>query len=400
MYQPVALFIGLRYMRGRASDRFGRFVSWLSAIGITLGVMALVTVLSVMNGFERELEGNILGVMPQAVISTPQGSLNPALIPASSLDSLEGVTRVAPLTTGDVVLQSARSVAVGVMLGIDPDEQDPLSRYLVNVKQQQLQSGQYRAILGEKLAAQLGVKAGDQIRMMVTSASQLTPMGRIPSQRIFTVAGTFAANSEVDSYQLLVNQQDASRLMRYPANHITGWRLWLEKPLLVDTLSTQTLPEGTVWKDWRERKGELFQAVNMEKNMMGLLLSLIVAVAAFNIITSLGLLVMEKQGEVAILQTQGLTQRQIMAVFIVQGGSAGVIGALLGALLGTLLASQLNTLMPILGVLLDGAALPVAIDPAQVVTIAISAMVIALLSTLYPSWRAAAVQPAEALRYE
>ncbi|ATV42235.1 lipoprotein-releasing ABC transporter permease subunit LolC [Pectobacterium sp. CHL-2024] len=400
MYQPVALFIGLRYMRGRASDRFGRFVSWLSAIGITLGVMALVTVLSVMNGFERELEGNILGVMPQAIISTPQGSLNPALIPASSLNSLEGVTRVAPLTTGDVVLQSARSVAVGVMLGIDPDEQEPLSRYLVNVKQQQLQSGQYQAILGETLAAQLGVKAGDQIRMMVTSASQLTPMGRIPSQRIFTVAGTFAANSEVDSYQLLVNQQDASRLMRYPANHITGWRLWLEKPLSVDTLSTQTLPEGTVWKDWRERKGELFQAVRMEKNMMGLLLSLIVAVAAFNIITSLGLLVMEKQGEVAILQTQGLTQRQIMAVFMVQGGSAGVIGALLGAVLGTLLASQLNTLMPILGVLLDGAALPVDIDPMQVVTIAISAMVIALLSTLYPSWRAAAVQPAEALRYE
>ncbi|GKV76787.1 transporter [Pectobacterium carotovorum subsp. carotovorum] len=400
MYQPVALFIGLRYMRGRASDRFGRFVSWLSAIGITLGVMALVTVLSVMNGFERELEGNILGVMPQAVISTPQGSLNPALIPASSLNSLEGVTRVAPLTTGDVVLQSARSVAVGVMLGIDPDEQEPLSRYLVNVKQQQLQSGQYQAILGETLAAQLGVKAGDQIRMMVTSASQLTPMGRIPSQRIFTVAGTFAANSEVDSYQLLVNQQDASRLMRYPANNITGWRLWLEKPLSVDTLSTQTLPEGTVWKDWRERKGELFQAVRMEKNMMGLLLSLIVAVAAFNIITSLGLLVMEKQGEVAILQTQGLTQRQIMAVFMVQGGSAGVIGALLGAVLGTLLASQLNTLMPILGVLLDGAALPVDIDSMQVVTIAISAMVIALLSTLYPSWRAAAVQPAEALRYE
>ncbi|KAA3667909.1 lipoprotein-releasing ABC transporter permease subunit LolC [Pectobacterium carotovorum] len=400
MYQPVALFIGLRYMRGRASDRFGRFVSWLSAIGITLGVMALVTVLSVMNGFERELEGNILGVMPQALISTPQGSLNPALIPASSLDSLEGVTRVAPLTTGDVVLQSARSVAVGVMLGIDPDEQEPLSRYLVNVKQQQLQSGQYQAILGDKLAAQLGVNAGDQVRMMVTSASQLTPMGRIPSQRIFTVAGTFAANSEVDSYQLLVNQQDASRLMRYPAHHITGWRLWLEKPLSVDTLSTQTLPEGTVWKDWRERKGELFQAVRMEKNMMGLLLSLIVAVAAFNIITSLGLLVMEKQGEVAILQTQGLTQRQIMMVFMVQGGSAGVIGALLGALLGTLLASQLNTLMPILGVLLDGAALPVAIDPVQVVTIAISAMVIALLSTLYPSWRAAAVQPAEALRYE
>ncbi|WP_025475729.1 FtsX-like permease family protein, partial [Yersinia pestis] len=179
-----------------------------------------------------------------------------------------------------------------------------------------------------------------------------------------------------------------------------GWRLFLSQPLSVDSLSQQSLPEGTVWKDWRDRKGELFQAVRMEKNMMGLLLSLIIAVAAFNIITSLGLLVMEKQGEVAILQTQGLSRRQIMLVFMVQGATAGVIGALLGAGLGVLLASQLNTLIPILGVLIDGATLPVEIDPLQVTVIALLAMVIALLSTLYPSWRAAAAQPAEALRYE
>ncbi|MFP1867764.1 lipoprotein-releasing ABC transporter permease subunit LolC [Lonsdalea quercina] len=400
MYQPVALFIGLRYMRGRASDRFGRFVSWLSAIGITLGVMALVTVLSVMNGFERELEKSILGLMPQALITTPQGSLNPDHVPATGLQNLEGVTRVAPLTTGDVVLQSARGVAVGVMLGIDPDEDEPLSRYLVNTRQQQLQPGAYQVILGEQLASQLGVKRGDQLRLMVTSASQLTPMGRIPSQRLFTVAGTFAAQSEVDGYQLLVNQQDASRLLRYPLGNITGWRLWLQEPLAVDALSQQSLPAGTVWKDWRERKGELFQAVRMEKNMMGLLLSLIVAVAAFNIITSLGLLVMEKQGEVAILQTQGLTQRQIMALFMVQGGGAGVFGSLVGALLGVLLASQLNTLLPLLGLLIDGGSLPVVIEPLQVTVIALVAMLLALLSTLYPSWRAAAVHPAEALRYE
>ncbi|MFP1841292.1 lipoprotein-releasing ABC transporter permease subunit LolC [Lonsdalea quercina] len=400
MYQPVALFIGLRYMRGRASDRFGRFVSWLSAIGITLGVMALVTVLSVMNGFERELEKNILGLMPQALITTPQGSLNPDHVPATGLQHLKGVTRVAPLTTGDVVLQSARGVAVGVMLGINPDEDEPLSRYLVNTRQQQLQPGAYQAILGEQLASQLGVKRGDQLRLMVTSASQLTPMGRIPSQRLFTVAGTFAAQSEVDGYQLLVNQQDASRLLRYPHGNITGWRLWLQEPLAVDALSQQSLPAGTVWKDWRERKGELFQAVRMEKNMMGLLLSLIVAVAAFNIITSLGLLVMEKQGEVAILQTQGLTQRQVMALFMVQGGGAGVFGSLVGALLGVLLASQLNTLLPMLGLLIDGGSLPVVIEPLQVTVIALVAMLLALLSTLYPSWRAAAVHPAEALRYE
>ncbi|MCS2163020.1 lipoprotein-releasing ABC transporter permease subunit LolC [Scandinavium sp. H11S7] len=399
MYQPVTLFIGLRYMRGRAADRFGRFVSWLSTIGITLGVMALVTVLSVMNGFERELQNNILGLMPQAVLSADQGSVNPQKIPETEA-RLKGVTRVAPLTTGDVVIQSPRSVAVGVMLGIDPSQNDPLTPFLVNVKQTALETGQYNVILGEQLAGQLGVKRGDQIRIMVPSASQFTPMGRVPSQRLFNVIGTFAANSEVDGYQMLVNIQDASRLMRYPLGNITGWRLWLDKPLEVDTLSTQKLPEGTKWQDWRERKGELFQAVRMEKNMMGLLLSLIVAVAAFNIITSLGLMVMEKQGEVAILQTQGLTPRQIMAVFMVQGASAGVIGALLGALLGLLLASQLNNLMPIIGAFVDGGALPVAIEPLQVVVIALVAMLLALLSTLYPSWRAAATQPAEALRYE
>ncbi|EOC1095114.1 lipoprotein-releasing ABC transporter permease subunit LolC [Cronobacter malonaticus] len=399
MYQPVALFIGLRYMRGRAADRFGRFVSWLSTIGITLGVLALVTVLSVMNGFERELQNNILGLMPQALISSSKGSVNPQQLPADSLH-LQGVNRIAPLTTGDVVLQSARSVAVGVMLGIDPAQRDPLTPYLVNVNQQDLAAGKYNIILGEQLAGLLGVKRGDQLRLMVPSASQFTPMGRLPSQRLFTVIGTFAANSEVDGYQMLVNIQDASRLMRYPAGNITGWRLWLNEPLKVDVLSQQTLPAGTQWQDWRERKGELFQAVRMEKNMMGLLLSLIVAVAAFNIITSLGLMVMEKQGEVAILQTQGLTRRQIMAVFMVQGASAGVIGALFGALLGALLASQLNNLMPVIGAFLDGAALPVVIEPWQVIGLALSAMAVALLSTLYPSWRAAATEPAEALRYE
>ncbi|MEA9392005.1 lipoprotein-releasing ABC transporter permease subunit LolC [Acerihabitans sp. TG2] len=400
MYQPVALYIGLRYMRGRASDRFGRFVSWLSSIGITLGVMALVTVLSVMNGFERELEGNILGVMPQALITTPSGSLDPKRIPSSALEGLKGVSRIVPLTTADVVLQSARSVAVGVMLGVNPDDPEPLARYLVNVRLDQLQPGGYQVILGEQLASQLGVKRGDQVRLMVPGASQFTPMGRIPSQRLFTVVGTFAANSEVDEYELLTNQQDASRLMRYPLGNITGWRLWLKNPLDVESVSRQTLPAGTEWKDWRERKGELFQAVRMEKNMMGLLLSLIVAVAAFNIITSLGLLVMEKQAEVAILQTLGLTRRQVMLVFMVQGAGAGVIGALLGTGLGLLLASQLNNLMPVIGSFLDGAQLPIDIEPLQVVTIALLAMVVALLSTLYPSWRAAAAHPAEALRYE
>ncbi|ETS30314.1 lipoprotein releasing system, transmembrane protein, LolC/E family [Photorhabdus khanii NC19] len=387
-------------MRGRAADRFGRFVSWLSAIGITLGVAALITVLSVMNGFERSLETSILGFMPQAVVTSVKGSLDPEKHPASELADLKQVSRITPLVMGDVVLQSPRNVGVGVMLGITSDEYEPLTEYLISTYRQQLEPGSYNAILGEKLARELGIKRGDRVRFMVPGASQLTPMGRIPSQRLFTIVGTFASNSEVDGTQVLVNQQDAARLMRYPQGNITGWRLYLTEPLAVDSLSLQTLPEGLLWKDWRERKGEFFQAVRMEKNMMGLLLSLIIAVAAFNIITSLGLLVMEKQGEVAILQTQGLVRRQIMTVFMIQGAGAGIIGTLLGTGLGVLLSSQLNNLMPLVGLLTAGVELPVAIEPLQVATIAISAMVIALLSTLYPSWRAAAIQPAEALRYE
>ncbi|TBL93142.1 lipoprotein-releasing ABC transporter permease subunit LolC [Hafnia alvei] len=399
MYQPVALFIGLRYMRGRASDRFGRFVSWLSTIGITLGVMALVTVLSVMNGFERDLENNILGLMPQALVTSTQGSINPQQVPAAQFEHLAGVKSVTPLTTGNAVLQSAHSVAVGVIIGVNPDEKDPLSPYLNGATQQALQPGQYNVILGDQLAVQLGVKRGEKLRIMVPSASQFTPMGRIPSQRVFNVVGTFSANSEVDQYQMLMNQQDASRLMRYPLGNITGWRIYMDKPLAIDALVSQPLAKGLVWKDWRERKGELFQAVKMEKNMMGLLLSLIIAVAAFNIITSLSLLVMEKQGEVAILQTQGLTRAQIMSVFMVQGASAGIIGALLGAVLGVVFASQINVI-PGLGEMLAGGSLPVDINIPQVVLIAVVAMLLALLSTLYPSWRAAAVNPAEALRYE
>lgn len=400
MYQPVALYIGLRYMRGRASDRFSQFVSWLSTIGITLGVMALVTVLSVMNGFEQELEGNILGLMPQALVTTKQGQLNPQEYPSSPLEKLPGVTRVVPLTTGDVILQSAKGLSVGVMLGVNQQDNDPLAKYVYAGSMSQLTPGSYKAILGDKLAEQLGIQIGDNIRIMVTGASQFTPMGRIPSQRLFTVVGTFSAGSEVDSSQLLINQQDASRLMRYTAGNISGWRLSMAKPLEVIALGQQPLPEGLILKDWRERKGELFQAVRMEKNMMGLLIGLIIAVAAFNIITSLGLLVMEKQGEVAILKTLGLKRRQIMSIFVVQGASAGIIGALMGSLFGVLLSKNLNLLMPFIGKSIAGVALPVAIDYSQVILIALFSMGIALLSTLYPSWRAAAVQPAEALRYE
>ncbi|HGN1942702.1 TPA: lipoprotein-releasing ABC transporter permease subunit LolC [Providencia stuartii] len=400
MSQSVSIFIGLRYMRGRAVDKFGRFVSSLSAIGITLGVAALITVTSVMNGFERSLQDSILSYMPQAVLTSATGHIDPQKYPIADLQGLQGVSHIAPLVQSDVVLQSRSNVGVGMMLGITSDERSPLLDNLIDGQRSELVEGQYRVFLGNKLAENLGLKRGDEVRLIIPGVSQLTPMGRIPSQRLFTVAGVFQTNGEADASELIVAQNDAARMMRYPAGHITGWRLFLNEPLKVDTLSQQNLPDGLIWTDWRERKGEFFQAVKMEKNMMGLLLSLIIVVAAFNIITSLSLLVMEKQAEVAILKTLGLKRGRILAIFMIQGAGAGIIGALIGSLLGMLISSQLNFLMPLFGMLPKGVHLPIVLDFYGILIIAVSAMLISLLATLYPSWRAAAVQPAEALRYE
>ena len=400
MHQSVSIFIGLRYMRGRAADKFGRFVSSLSAIGITLGVTALITVTSVMNGFERSLQDSILAYMPQAILTSATGNIDPAKYPISDLQHLQGVNHITPIVQSDVVLQSRTNVGVGVMAGISPEEQSLLLDKLISGDRHDLINGNYNVFLGDRLAETLGLTRGDQVRLIIPGVSQLTPMGRIPSQRLFTVAGIFQTNGEADTSELIVAQQDAAKMLRYPTDHITGWRLYLDEPLNVDILSKQLLPDGLTWTDWRERKGEFFQAVKMEKNMMGLLLSLIIAVAAFNIVTSLSLLVMEKQGEVAILKTLGLKRNRILAIFMIQGAGAGIIGTLIGTLLGVVLSSQLNTLMPLIGLLPKGISLPIVLDVPGILIIALSAMFISLLATLYPSWRAAAVQPAEALRYE
>lgn len=396
MYQPVTFFIGFRYMRGRSADKFARFVSWLSSIGITLGVMAMIVVISVMNGFDKEQKKNFLSMLPQAVISTDKGYLNPNEVTHAEIAALFPQVETVPVTMSDVVIQSADKIGVAVMLGVTADDKEPLADFILNSELSALRAGDYNMILGEQLANQLKIGLGQQVRVMVPSASQLTPMGRIPSQRLFTVIGTFSSGTDVDLNQVLVNQQDASRLMRYPQGNVTGWRLFLSDPFAVEQLSQQALPSPLKWQDWRDKKGDLFQAIKMEGNMMKLLMSLIIMVAAFNLITSLSLLVMEKQNEVAILMTQGLTRLKVMAVFMIQGASAGIIGTFIGSILGVTIALNLNQIMPTMG----GLMLPVDLRIYQILIIVLATMTISLLSTLYPSWRAARVHPAEALRYE
>lgn len=404
MFHPVSAYIGLRYLKGRSGDKFSRFVSYMSTAGISIGVLSLVTVLSVMNGFEGQLKQKILGVLPQAVISQAEDKTLKSQSPPEFLSHIPYATDISPIVRSEAVIQSATKLSAGLMIGIEPREQDPIASRMMMGQISQLSAGSYRVFLGHTLARSLGVNVGSKVRLMVTNASQFTPLGRIPSQRNFTVAGIFNTGSDVDGMLMVTNIADAGRLLRYSSDTISGWRLFFDDPFVVADLSQQSewLPSGWYWSDWREQRGELFQAVRMEKNMMGLMLGLIIAVAAFNIISALIMVVMEKQSEVAILKTQGMSNHQILAIFMVQGASSGVIGALVGGVLGTLLAANLNAIMSGLGLSLfsPGSQLPVVIEPLQIVVVILLAIGLSLLATLFPSYRAASVKPAEALRYE
>jgi len=401
MFYPVSLFVGLRYLRGRSGDRFSRFVSYMSTAGITIGVMALVTVLSVMNGFEAQLKERILGVLPQAVVSyqdeTPWQANAPEFV-----RQLSPSRTPVPIVRGEAVIQSAAELSVGYLIGIDSSFDDPIAEHLIAGSVANLHAGEYQVFLGHTLARNLNVSMGDKVRLMVTSASQFTPLGRIPSQRNFTVAGMFNTGSDIDGQLMVTHINDAARLLRLSKQTISGWRLFFDDPFEVTQVAKQNLPEGWQWSDWREQRGELFQAVKMEKNMMGLMLGLIVGVAAFNIISALIMVVMEKQAEVAILKTQGMSQRHIMTIFMVQGASSGVIGALVGGGAGVLLSLNLNSLLNAAGVALFtfGGSLPVVIQPWQIFWVILLAVLLSLVATLYPSYRASSVKPAEALRYE
>ncbi len=401
LIQPVVLLISGRYLRYGTREGFSQVVSWFSALGILLGVMSLIVVLSVMNGFEQQLTTRILRVVPQAVVTTPTGQLIRSQYPLSLLQTLSipDLQAVAPLTTAEVVLQSAQGITVGTLLGIDPAAPEPLAGRVVQGRFSALQPQRWQVIIGVTLARQLGVQVGDQLRLIATSTRQFTPLGSWPSQRLFTVAGLFAVGSQVDSTQVLVHQEDAGRLLHYSPGVISGWRLFFDQPLRT-ALVPPRLPAGLCWYDWRQSHGPLFQAVNLEKRMMGLLLILIIAVGGFNIITALGMQILERAAEVAILQTIGLTQGAIVLLFMIQGASRALVGCLLGTVAGLGLSSHLTEISHLLGLPgLLGTALPVDIRPAQILLILLATTGVTLLATLYPAWQAAVLEPSEILQH-
>lgn len=385
------LFIAFRYWRTKSADRFGRLVTNLASLGITLGVMALVIVLSVMNGLENMQKRNLLSHLPHAIIARQEGHFTQN----EKLTLPDFVQKSTAINRANVIIQSQNGIQAGQLIGVTKAEDDPLLDE--QAVAERLPAGEFKVLIGSQLAHKLNLSTGEKIRLMITENSQYTPMGRIPVQRLFEISGIYPSQSSASEYTLFANLTDVGRLLRIAPEEVQGVRLFLQDPFQVTELA-QTFDEAHYQiSDWREQKGEFFQAVRMEKNMMGLLISLIIIVAISNIVTSLSLMVVDKQGEIAILQTQGLKKRSVMAIFVFQGAIVGVIGAFIGGGLGVLISHYLDQIVALFNPMLF---LPTEISSTQIAVIITSSIGLSLLCTLYPAYRAAKIEPAQALRYE
>ncbi|MDG6894260.1 lipoprotein-releasing ABC transporter permease subunit [Volucribacter amazonae] len=391
----ISLYIALRYWRAKSAERFGRLVTYLASVGIMLGVMALIIVLAIMNGLERQQKQQVLANIPHAILTPPQGYVRYDEQPLELPNSVE---KAIPINQTNAILQSHHSVSAGLVIGIRAFSDDPL---LANLPAQDfdhwLPAGQFNIMIGSRLAQQLQLNVGDKVRVMLTENSQYTPLGRVPTQRLFTVSQIYYSNADVSSYQVFTNLADIGRLMRLSNEQFQGYRLFLSDPFDIVKLPELIAQDWHI-SDWRSQKGEFFQAVRMEKNMMGLLISLIIIVAVSNIVTSLSLMVMDKQGEVAILQTQGITKAQVRHIFIYQGMFVGLVGSLIGTLLGVVISINLADILQWFNQ--DIIHLPTLIHYPQIIGIFLFSLLLSLLSTIYPAYRASKIEPAEALRYE
>lgn len=396
MQVPVSLFIGLRYSQSRKGNAFLSFITLFSVAGIFLGVLALTVVSSVMNGFEGELKKRILGVIPHLIVQSSDATL-PARLP----QQFPAIAQISPFLQSEALIQSSKDLTGAMLQGVDVNALPTfLQQSLQQGDWQEFAASRYQVVLGSALADKLRVQLGQQIRLMLPTGGSYTPLGWMPRQRNFTVAGIFDTGSEVDKVVVLLRLQDLQKLT---GNKDSTWRVSLHDAFLAPQLQAElSKVDGvTAVTDWRQSHGKLFSAVAMEKAMMWLMLLLIVAVAAFNIVSALVMMVTEKQREVAILKTQGMTNQQLFYVFAAQGMSHGVTGALTGAVAGVLLTLSLNDLLALLGLqLVQGMALPVILQWTDVLLIMLSAVLLTALAVIYPAWRAVQVEPAAVLRDE
>jgi len=415
MFKPFPLFVGLRYFRAKRRNQFISFISGMSLVAIAIGVMALITVLSVMNGFQNELRNRILGMTADATVSGFENHLSDWQAVEQRLLQQPHVTGAAPYVDDQAMLANGSIMSGAEIRGVLPSQEGAVSdvpRRMVNGNIRNLRPGDYGIILGKDLAYALGVAPGDKVVLMI-SQGNVTPAGLIPRFRRFTVVGMFDAGMyEYDRGLALIDLHDAQALYGL-GQDVSGVRIKLDDKYLAPDVARHLteLFEGNYYvSDWTQEHVNFFKAIAMEKTVMFVILSLIELVAAISIAITLVMAVTDKQADIAILRTMGATPRSIMGVFIVQGTLIGFLGTVLGTVLGVLLASNLNDIMHFLQNLFHIqflpssvyyiSDLPADIFVSDVLRITLASFLLAVLSTLYPAWRAARTQPAEALRYE
>ncbi|MGM8061609.1 lipoprotein-releasing ABC transporter permease subunit [Vogesella indigofera] len=412
---PFEMFVGLRYLRARRRNGFISFISLMSVLGIALGVAALIVVLSVMNGFQQEIRGRMLSVVSHVEVGSYDGRVAGWPTLAATLTRRPHVLAAAPYVNAQGLLSSGGSVRGAMVRGIVPQQEDKvidLGQQMQRGKLTDLQPGKFGILLGYELARALGVEVGDKVTL-ITPQGNVTPAGMMPRLKQFTVTGVFKIGMfEYDSSLAMIHLRDAQVLFRM-GQDVSGVRLKLDDPLQAPQVKAALngqLAANQVASDWTDMNSNYFRAVQIEKRMMFIILTLIVAVAAFNLVSTLVMVVTDKQADIAILRTLGASPASIMQIFMIQGSVAGVLGTLSGVAGGLLLAFNLDVILPaiesVLGMRLLSSEvylidyLPSEVQLSDVVTIAVISLVLSLLATLYPSWRAARTRPAEALRYE
>ncbi|MWV13881.1 lipoprotein-releasing ABC transporter permease subunit [Pseudomonas sp. R-28-1W-6] len=414
MFRPIALFIGTRYTRAKRRNHYISFISLTSMIGLGLGVLAMIVVLSVMNGFQKEMSTRILGMVPHATLSAEQpladwnavaevARRNPQVIGAAPFAELEGMF-------------SSRGVMQPILInGIDPAQERQVSiigQHMVQGRLEDLRPGEFGVVIGEVTARRFRLNVGDKLTLIVPEVSS-SASGITPRMQRLNVVGVFKVGAELDGSLALISVADASSILRIAPQQVQSVRIALKDLYQAPQVSAAiaaSLGAGYQANDWTHTQGSLFSAMKMEKTMIGLLLLLIIAVAAFNIIATLVMVVADKRSDIAILRTLGATPGQIMSTFMVQGTVIGSIGTLVGGVLGVVVALNVSGWVAWLerasGVHILSSDiyyinnLPSDLQAADVLLICGAALLMSFLATLYPAWRASRTQPAEALRYD
>jgi len=414
---PYELFVGLRYTKAKRRNHFISFISLTSMVGIGLGVAALIIVLSVMNGFQEELRSRILGVASHMQVTGPNNILQDWPAVARQVADVLHVQAVAPYIMAQGLLSYGQAVQGSIVRGVLPDEEDKVAEIGAHMRAgtlSALRPGEFGVVLGAELAQSLGVMMGDKVVVMAPQG-QFTPTGVVPRIKQFTVVGIFQIGMyEYDAGLALIHLEDAAKLYRMDTD-VSGIRLKLDDlfraPAVTRDVALKLSDSGAFYvSDWTQQHANFFRAVQMEKRVMFIILALIVAVAAFNIVSTLVMAVTDKRADIAIMRTLGASPRSIMAIFIVQGALIGVIGTVVGAFFGVLISLNIETIVPFIERMLGIqflakdvyyiSELPSHLLWSDVVVITVMSFLLSLLATLYPSWRAAKTNPAEALRYE